>query len=199
VKQITANWRAPHGQAYVEILPLFLVTLTRNCKSQEIFKLNSLNHIIKVEPYGAQTGLMQCYNCQNLGHGWATASTPPLDAWWCGGGHLNRECPEKTNTESTPSCCSCTPVEGEKPHPASYRGCSHAKGEQQKREAQRSLKGFSGRMSFSKFTSSGQSYVAALRQDTRQQPQAPQTGGKSVQHPFSSICHNRNSRKQMCQ
>jgi hypothetical protein len=35
-----------------------------------------------------------------------------------------------------------------------------------------------------KFTSSEQSYAAALRQDTQQQqPQAPQTDGKSVQHP----------------
>jgi hypothetical protein len=26
---------------------------------------------------------------------------------WCGGVHLHRECPEKTNTESTPSCHRC--------------------------------------------------------------------------------------------
>jgi hypothetical protein len=39
-------------------------------------------------------------------------------------------------------------------------------------------------MLFSKFTSSQQSYAAALRQDTQQQqPQAPQTYVKSVQHP----------------
>jgi hypothetical protein len=24
---------------------------------------------------------------------------------WCCGNHLRRECPEKKNTESTPSCC----------------------------------------------------------------------------------------------
>jgi hypothetical protein len=48
---------------------------------------------------------------------------------WFGGGHLHRECPEKTNTVSTPRCCNCTLVGGEKPHLASYRGCSHAKGE----------------------------------------------------------------------
>jgi hypothetical protein len=35
----------------------------------------------------------------------------------------------------------------------------------------------------SKFASSEHSYAAALRQDTQQQPQAPQTDGKSVQHP----------------
>jgi hypothetical protein len=51
VRQLTTNRRAQYGQTSVENLPLFLVTLTRNVKSQEIFKLNSLNHIIiKVEP-----------------------------------------------------------------------------------------------------------------------------------------------------
>jgi hypothetical protein len=52
----------------------------------------------------------------------------PLRCLWCCGGHLYRECPEKTNTESTPSYCNWTLV-GQKSHPASYRGCSHAKGE----------------------------------------------------------------------
>jgi hypothetical protein len=46
VRQLTTNQRAANGQTHVETLPLFLVTLTRNVKSQEIFKLNSLNHII---------------------------------------------------------------------------------------------------------------------------------------------------------
>jgi hypothetical protein len=50
VRQMTANRRAPNGQTHVETLPLFLITLTGNLKSQEIFKLNSYNHIvIKVE------------------------------------------------------------------------------------------------------------------------------------------------------
>jgi hypothetical protein len=50
VRQFTTNRREPYGQTYVKNLPLFLVTLTRNLKSQGIFKLNTLNHIIiKVE------------------------------------------------------------------------------------------------------------------------------------------------------
>jgi hypothetical protein len=61
----------------MEILPVFLVTLTRKVNSQEIFKLNSLNHIIiKVESYRTQTDLMQCYNCQTLVMSWQTASNP---------------------------------------------------------------------------------------------------------------------------
>jgi hypothetical protein len=31
---------------------------------------------------------------------------------------MHRECPEKTNTESVLSYCSCIQVEGEKPHSA---------------------------------------------------------------------------------
>jgi hypothetical protein len=65
VRQMTATRTEPNGQIHVESLTLFSVTLTRNVKSQEIFKLNSLNHIIiKVELYRTQTGLAQCYNCQ---------------------------------------------------------------------------------------------------------------------------------------
>jgi hypothetical protein len=86
--------------------------------------------MIKVELYRAHIGLTHCYNCQNFGLVWANCKQPPWCLWCCGG-HLHRECPEKTNTESVPSCCSCALVEGETPHPASYWGCSHVKGEEQ--------------------------------------------------------------------
>jgi hypothetical protein len=170
------NRRAPNGQTHVETLPPFLVTLTRNIKSREIFKLNSLNHIIiKVESYRTHTGLMQCYNCQNFGHVWANCKQPPR-CLWCSGGHLHRECPEKMNTESKLICCNCTVVDRGKPHPASYWGCSHTKGELQRRRAQWTPKGSSGRTLFSKFTSPQHSYADALHQDKQQQqPQATQT------------------------
>jgi hypothetical protein len=61
VRQMEATLVTPNGQTNVEPLRLFLVTLTRNRESQEIFKLNSLNHIIiKVKPYRPQIGLMEC-------------------------------------------------------------------------------------------------------------------------------------------
>jgi hypothetical protein len=81
----------------------------------------------------------------------------------CGGDHLHRECPEKTNAESTPRCCNYTLTEGENPHSASYRGCSHAKGELQRRNAP---EGSSGRMISSELNSPEQSYTSAFRQDT---------------------------------
>jgi hypothetical protein len=85
VRQLTTNRRAQIGQTYAENLPLFFVTLTRNVKSQEIFELNSLNHIIiKVESYRAQTGLTQCYNCQNVGYALTNYKQSPrcLMVWW---------------------------------------------------------------------------------------------------------------------
>jgi hypothetical protein len=88
VRQLTTNRREPNGQTHLENLPLFLVTLTRNVKSQEIFKLNSLNHIIiKAESYRAQTGLTQGYNCQNFGHVWANCKQLHRCLWY-DGGHL---------------------------------------------------------------------------------------------------------------
>jgi hypothetical protein len=49
VRQMTAKRTAHNGQPHVEPLPLFLVTLTKNIKSRELFKMNNLiNIIIKV-------------------------------------------------------------------------------------------------------------------------------------------------------
>jgi hypothetical protein len=135
VRQMQATRTSPNGQAHVAPFPLFLVTLTRNITYKKIFKLNSFNHtIIEVELYRTQSGLTQYCNCQNFGHVWANWKQPPR-CLRCGGGHLHRECPEKTNTEYTPSCCSCTLGEGGNPHPTSYRGCSYAKEELQRRTA----------------------------------------------------------------
>jgi hypothetical protein len=103
VRLMMATQTARIRQTHVEPLPLFLVTLTRNIKSQEIFKLNSLNHvIIKVDLYRVQIG----YDCQNFGHVWANCKHP-LDICVA----VVATC--KANTESTPSCCICTLVEGE--------------------------------------------------------------------------------------
>jgi hypothetical protein len=92
-------------------LPLFLITLPRTSKSQEIFRLTCLCHIaIRVEAYRARTGLTQCYNCQKFGLVWANCKQPPR-YMWCGGGHLHKECPEKGNAASIPTCCNCKLVE----------------------------------------------------------------------------------------
>jgi hypothetical protein len=57
VRQMSPTRRPPDG-LNLTILPLFLVTLPRTPKSQEIFKLYSLCHIcIKVEAYKLQSTL----------------------------------------------------------------------------------------------------------------------------------------------
>jgi hypothetical protein len=163
--------RSPSEGILSKNLPLFLITLPRTAKSQEIFRLTALCHIvIGVEAYRAQNGLKQCHNCQQFGHVWAICKQPPRGLL-CGGGHLHKECPEKKNAASTPACCNCRLAEGEKPHPANYRGCRHAKEELQKKKSQRTPKTITGRV-FSNLTTPGLSFTAALRGSTAQQQQA---------------------------
>jgi hypothetical protein len=160
----------------VETLPLFIVTVTRNVKSQEIFKLNSLNHItIKVESYIAQTGLTQCCNCQNFGHVWANCKQPFVVWWWLPGYGMPRKDEYRIYAELLQL------------HPSRWRETSSSDISRmqpcERRSAQRAPKGPLGRTFFPKFTSPEQSYAAALRQDNQhQEPKAPQTEGKSVRH-----------------
>jgi hypothetical protein len=72
VKQMTTTCRSSSDKTTARNLPLFLITLPRAAKSQEIFKRASLCHIsIKVEAYRTQTWLKQCHNCVQFGHLWA--------------------------------------------------------------------------------------------------------------------------------
>jgi hypothetical protein len=102
---------------------------------------------------------------------------------WCSGAHLHRECPQKTNTESTLNCCNCTLI-GQKPHPASNRGFSHMKGELQRRRAQRAPKGPSGRTFFFKFTSPG----AVLRSCSASRHATPATTGCNSNYALNCNC-----------
>jgi hypothetical protein len=86
VKQMTATRASPPEGSKTINLPLFLITLLRTAKSQEIFRLPSLCHIaIRVEAYRAQNGLRQCHNCQQFSHVW-TKCKQPTRCLWCGGG-----------------------------------------------------------------------------------------------------------------
>jgi hypothetical protein len=120
VRQMTTTRRSPSQDPEHAKLPLYFITLPRTVKSQDIFKLTGFCHIsIRVEACRNQHGLTQCYNCQKFGHVWANCSQPPR-CMWCGGGHLHKDCPEKANNESTPRCCNCKLVDGEKAHPSNY-------------------------------------------------------------------------------
>jgi hypothetical protein len=160
VKQMTTSRQSPSEGTATRNLTLFLITLPRTATSQEIFKLQCLWHIsIKVEAYRAQSGLRQCHNCQQFGHVWANCRLPPR-CMWCGAGHLHKDCPV---------CCNCQLVGGEKPHPANYRGCSHAKEELQKKKLQRAPKPTTGMVFSSKPIAPGVSFPAALRGRTTQE------------------------------
>jgi hypothetical protein len=76
---------------------------------------------------------------------------------------LHKECPKKGNASSTPACCNCRFADGEKPHPANYRGCSHAKEELQKKKLQKAPKPATGRVFSSNIVNPGVSFAAALR------------------------------------
>jgi len=174
---ISRNTQAPIN------LPLFLVTLPRNDKAQEIFQLSSLNHvIIKVEAYRAQTGLTQCYNCQQFGHIWVNCKQPPKCVW-CGGGHLHKECPEKEKENSKPTCSNCKLEEGEKPHPSNYRGCKTAKELQKKKTQLPHAKETTDRVITTRLVTPNVSFAEALKGKERVQPQQlqqqhqPTTGG----------------------
>jgi hypothetical protein len=125
-----------------------------------------------VEAYRARNGLTQCHNCQQFGHVWANCKQPPR-CLWCGGGHLQKECPEKENDASTTACCNCQLPEGEKPHPANYQGRRHAKGQLQRKKTPKPT---TGRAFTSTLATPGMSFTVALRgtRDHQQRPHAPQ-------------------------
>jgi hypothetical protein len=74
VKQVIAKRPTTEGGVSNTSLLLFLVTLAKNQKVPEIFKLTTLcNIVIKVEAYRTQNRLTQCNNCQRSGHIWGSS------------------------------------------------------------------------------------------------------------------------------
>jgi hypothetical protein len=96
VKQMTSTRRSQSEGTETRNLPLYLITLPRTAKSQEVFKLRALCQIaIRVEAYSVQYGLTQCHNCQQFGHVWANCRQPPR-CLWCGGGTCTRSALKRT-------------------------------------------------------------------------------------------------------
>jgi hypothetical protein len=200
VKQMTASRPSPEGGNYTLNLPLFLVTLPKDAKSPEIFKLTSLCHIVvRVEAYRTQNALTQCFNCQKFGHIWVNCRQPPR-CMWCGGGHLHKECPESGKETSVPNCCNCSLREGEKPHPSNYRGCSHAKEEALRRRSQRSTtKETLGRTFASRNIMPGKSFAAVLRGNPQPATAADRAGeDDSSAHHFKGTSDRSVSSGSLC-
>jgi hypothetical protein len=117
IKQMSATRQSPAEETSTVNLPLFLITLPRTSKTQEIFKLTSICHIaVRAEVCKAHTGLMQCYTCQKFSHVWANCKQPP-HFMWCGGGHLHKEWLEKGNAASLSTCCNWKLVDKDDSHP----------------------------------------------------------------------------------
>jgi exopolysaccharide biosynthesis protein len=77
---------------------------------------------------------------------------------------------------SVPTCCYCNLQDGKSPHSASYRGCSHAKQELQRRRKLRA------KTSASKYATQDRAFASALRSSEQQHPQQPsQKNGNSLQ------------------
>jgi hypothetical protein len=74
-------------------------------------------------------------------------------------------------------------ADGENPHPANYRGCSHAKEELQKKKLQRAPKTTTGRVFSSVRTTLGVSFAAALRGSGDQYQSQPQKSQVPVAPP----------------
>jgi hypothetical protein len=114
-----------------------------------------------------------------------------------GSSHLHKECLGKDKEDSTPPCCNCKLVEGEKPHLSMYRGCSHAKEEMRRRRNPRAPKKNTGCAFASKYITQDESFTEALQSkaDQNQQSHPRQFGAaapttmdqKRVQTPGESV------------
>lgn len=74
------------------------------------------------------------------------------------------------------TCCNCDFQEGESPHPASYRNCSH----KCKSNLRATTHGSAGRRLSSKYTTSDQSFAAALRRSDQQHQLQPSKQKKAT-------------------
>jgi hypothetical protein len=78
VKQMTAARRSPSDGSTTINLPLFLITLTRMTKSQEIFRLQNLCHIaIRVEAYMLRMVLRSAITASSSAMSGQTANSLP--------------------------------------------------------------------------------------------------------------------------
>jgi hypothetical protein len=74
---------------------------------------------------------------------------------------MHKDCPEKENASSQPTCCNDELAEGESALPANYRGCSHAR-EVLRGKKSRATPKTAARMFTSNFATPAQSFAAAL-------------------------------------
>jgi hypothetical protein len=139
VKQMTATRRSSSDGSAIINLPLFLITLPRTAKSQELFRPQSLCHIaMRMEACRAQNGLTQCRNCQQFDHVWTNIqATSPLLVVLRWSVTCTRSAARKEVYFPPQYAATVGRREEKNPHPANYRGCRHAWEEMQKKKLHR--------------------------------------------------------------
>lgn len=96
--------------------PLFLVTLTKRPDNHQIYNLKYLlSYKVDVEQYRPPK-LLQCYNCQQLGHSQKTCFSDSR-CIKCGAAHPTNKCEKPRDIPAH-----CSKWNGD--HPANYRGCT---------------------------------------------------------------------------
>jgi arsenate reductase-like glutaredoxin family protein len=97
-------------------LNIFFVDLEPARNNKDIYNIHMIhNKIITIEPPRKNTGLTQCFRCQQYGHT-KTYCNRPYICVKCGGSHSTASCKK---THSTPAKCALC----DGPHPANYKGC----------------------------------------------------------------------------
>jgi hypothetical protein len=169
VKQMAATRRSPPEESKIINLHLFLVTMPRSAKTQEIFRLLSLCHIaITVEVYRARMLLARATNASSSATSGQIASILPAA---CGAEAVTctRTAQRRETLLPHQHAVYCRLAEGDKAQPANYRGCRHAKEQLQKRESQRTPKTTTARLFSSNLTTPTLTFATALRGSTQQQ------------------------------
>jgi hypothetical protein len=185
VRQLATSRLLLQGDIQTNI-PLFLVTLTLNEKSLEIFTLSSLSHIIiTVEAYRTKAGLTQCCNVQNFSQTGSTANNLPPT---CGVGAATpiKSALKKAMSNPPPAATSVRWERGRNIlH--NYRGSSHAKEEPLRSKEQKvPVKNPLGRV-ISRYIMPTVSFAAAVRGDQKPHPQphqAPITSTDRISDKF---------------
>ncbi|GBM19632.1 Nucleic-acid-binding protein from transposon X-element [Araneus ventricosus] len=100
-----------------KLIPVFQVHLLPTENLKEIYKIDTLLHmIVTIEPYQRKS-IGQCFHCQAFSHV-ASKCKMIVKCVICAEQHDSRVCPPKNIENPTKKCANCGG-----PHTASYRGC----------------------------------------------------------------------------
>lgn len=104
----------------LENFNFFLLKLKPGVSPNDFHKIKFLCHSrVSIEKF-SRTDLLQCFRCQQIGHGSAYCNMSPKCVK-CAGDHLSQNCELNSNVTKEKLKCSLCNQFG---HPSSYRGCN---------------------------------------------------------------------------